>query len=502
MGDWDQIDAEIAAFKAFQAQYNAGKKDLELPIVSGYATNSASWPSLSFGRLRNEGYNVNAAVGACIGALVFASSEPRPVVKDKKGEPVGPDHPLQALLDRPNAIMSHGELLELAATYKAVGGNAYLHKVRNRTGQVVELWPYHVGHIAPVPGLNKWIAEYEYDVGDGRKQRIPAEDIVHLKWPVVDLEHPWMALAPLQQIAREVDSDTEMTRMLYAFLRNDATPRALVVYPEGTTMTAEQKEHMRQIFQAHHGGDNRGGIGFITGGANIHRLALNMQELDLTALRSVPEARICAGFRVPPEVAGLSVGMAHSTENNLAAADVRFTQRTLVPMWKRDAGELTRDLAAEFGDGLTIEYDLSEVAALQEDETAKVTRTVALFEKNGILVDELREAIGLPPLEDVLPDLHADRGKMFFYELKPTPPPAPQQPNIIDVTGTGRQPPQLTAELQDEIQEDEAEEDVKAIRAEAFKAIRRTSTETLEQRMARELAELYGETWQKVGGSV
>lgn len=391
----------------------------------------ATYRALTFDRARDEGYNVNAAVAACIRALTFAFPEPRPYVLDQNDERIA-NHPLQVLLNRPNPIMSHSELLVFIITYLAVGGNCYLHKVRNAAGMVIELWPFHDGHFTPVPGGKAWIKEYIYSLGDGQETLIPAKDVVHLKWPMPDLAQPWIALSPLRQVAKEVDTDGELTRMLHEVLINNVPIRMVINIPAGTGMDQTAADEFVARFMARH----RSGQPAVTEGvASITHMNLNLAELDLTSLRGVPESRICAAYGVPPEVAMLSVGQAHSTENNLYAADVRFTTRTLTPLWTLTAGELTQDLAPEFSGNVRVAYDVASIQALKKDETATWTRVINGYDKTLITKNEARAEMGLPPVGQLV---MTDPGDIFKTEPTPMP-----KPTILDVTPAV---PQLTDE--------------------------------------------------------
>lgn len=405
------------------------RKSAALAFVSPWRT--VTWSDLSFERMGSEGYKKNAAVYQCIQRLALGYSEPPPIVKNLKGEPQ-PTSPLQRLLNRPNPMMTHGELQNYIIHYKALGGQCYAHIVRNRLGMPVELWPYHAGQIRPVPGRTTWVDGYEYDRGDGEKVRIPVEDIIHFKWPSVDPFQPWVALAPLTAVAREVDSDSEMTRYLYALLVNDAAPRGVVTLPTGTTLSPTQATRLRDQFHLQHGGDNRGGVVILEQGATFSRTSLNMQELAFDALRRVPEARIAGAFGVPAILAGLYVGLEKATYANFKEAREQLTQDTYVPLWKADAQELTLALG---DDALVVEYDLQRVAALQEDETEKYTRAVQLFDAGVTTKNEVRIYLGFPRVKDLVRD--DPDGDVFKTD---TAAPTPQQP-IIDVTPV---PPVLT----------------------------------------------------------
>jgi HK97 family phage portal protein len=405
-----------------------GKKSAAFPYAPSWQ--KATYRPITFENARDDGYNANAAVSACVRALTFAFPEPDPILVDQTNERIS-NHPLQRLLDRPNPFMSHKELLIFAITYIAIGGNCYLHKVRNKAGQVIELWPYHDGHFSPVPG-NGWIKNYVYNIGEGREIEIPAEDVVHLKWPMPDLSQPWIALPPLRSVAKEVNTDSELTRMLHEILLNNVPIRTVINVPAGTSMSPDEADAFLARFMMRH----RGGQPALVEGANsITHMNLNLAELDLTSLRGVPESRICSAYGVPPEVAMLSIGQAHSTENNLYAADVRFSTRTLTPLWAITAGELTQDLAPEFGGNVRVLYDVASIQALKKDEVATWTRVIAGYDANLITKNEGRAEMGLVPVGQLK---ITDPGDTFKSESLPEPP--PMQPNIIDVTAS---PPQL-----------------------------------------------------------
>lgn len=419
-----------------------GLKAQQPPLVEEWQTRAGyepvTWTDYSFEHLTTEAYKSNSAVYQCINTLQFKYNEPTPVVK-KNDDPVKETHPLQRLLDKPNSNMSHAELMLYVISYKAVGGQCYLYKLRNGAREVVGLIPYHSGQVRPVPGQYEWVDHYQYGFNTGRPRDIPVEDVIHLKWPAVDLSSPWLALPPLIAAAQQVDTDSELTRMLKAVLENDAMPRTIIQMPNEVSLSQSQKEAMAAGFSARHGGGRRGGVGITERGATIARVSLNMQELAIEAIRRIPESRIAGAFRVPAILAGLYVGLEKATYSNFQEARRQLTEDTFMPMWSSDAQELTQGLAADFGDeALVVEYDTHNVAALQEDEGAKWTRAIQAFDSNVATKNEVREYIGYGPVGKLKV---SDSGDTFSDGSIPEN--AAPQPLSLDVTP---QPAQLMAE--------------------------------------------------------
>ncbi len=348
-----------------------------------------------------EGYKKNSAVFACISTLAFAFPEPPLAVfsRSRPGEVIS-GHPIRLLLNQPNPLMGEAELLQYVITYMALGGNTYLFKFRGQGDRVTELWPYHAGEMWPVASDREWISHYVYDRGDGTLREVAKRDVIHLKW-MPDPQAPGRGMPPLKAVARETDSDNELTRYLYALLRNDAMPRTALRLPETAHLSEEQYRRLKEQFQMRYGGDRRGQVAVLEGGVEIERLALDLEQLAFDTLRGVPEARIAAAFRVPPIVAGLSVGRNHSTYANYREARRSFAEQTLVPLWRSVAGEIEQGLRDDFAAGdVEIRFDLRRVEALAESESDRWRRVLDGVERGVLRVNEARVQLGYEPVAD------------------------------------------------------------------------------------------------------
>lgn len=371
-------------------------KAMNLTLTPEWARHAFMAPT--FDALTREGYKGNAAVFACISQLVMGYIEPRLMVwrQTDGGSVPLPNHPLSLLFRHPNKQMGIGELLQFTQTYKAIGGNCYWYKVRSAARRVVELIPLNDAQITPVAGGSSLVDHYEFENGTGRPNIIPADDIVQFKW-MIDPLQPWRGLAPLMAVAREVDSDNEATKYLFALLKNDAVPRLALVAPAGTVLSDDQITRMRSEWKDRYGGANRGAPAILEGGLDVRTISLNLQELAFEALHRIPEARIAAAFRVPAVLAGLNVGLEQMTYNNVDGMMEHFTKRTLVPQWRLDEEEMTADLLPEFGgrDDEIVAFDMGSVDALAEDVDKKRTWVDGAIGHGYMTVNEGRAQIGL-----------------------------------------------------------------------------------------------------------
>ena len=278
-----------------------------------------SWGPWVSGR---AGYDYTSKVGDGRGSSVVAAciawvcrTFPEAPVQIVQMEPDGTetilhDHPLAALLARPNAFYS-GELLwkatlsDLQAT-----GNAYWIKVRHRAGRPVELWWTPQTLIEP-----KWpadgsvyISHYVYKPG-GETFEVAVEDVVHFR-DGLDPANIRKGLSPLASLLREIYTDEEAASYTANLLRNMGVP-GVVISPgsDAGELHPDDAKQLKQDFQEKFTGDRRGEPLILSTKASIVPLSFSPSQMDMRTLRRVPEERISAVLGVPAIVAGLGAGL-------------------------------------------------------------------------------------------------------------------------------------------------------------------------------------------------
>lgn len=378
----------------------------------------SSFTRWAFDTLVTDAYKGNGTVYACLLVLNLTFPEPElwpwRLVDGKEAKI--PNHKLRTLMRKPNSDMGEAELMRFVITYCALGGNIYLWKQRNGAKEVISLWPFHDGDMEPVPGrdaVEGLVAYYVLDVGDGTMSNpygverfdalagmaIPKSEIIHWKW-MLDPLQPWRGIGALEAIAGggDIDISNEVRRFVYALLKNDAKPPFVVTMPEDEILDTPTLKRVRKQWQEEYGEENRGMPAFLEFGQKIQELGYDLQRLNYDSLRDGPDAAICMSFHLSPVVVGALVGLENSTYSNYEEARKALAQDTLRPLWRSFASEVEQGMSGERGYAgeVMIRHDLSQVAALQEDQEKLWTRALSAFNGSGITRAEYRQLLGYP----------------------------------------------------------------------------------------------------------
>src|SRR5215207_8427030 len=107
------------------SQAPAERKAIPLSSLVSWNELDPSWTRRGFVSLCNEGFQKNPVVYRCV-RLIAEAANRVPLVVSEGGKRLT-EHPLLALLSRPNARQAGGEMLEAVYAYLQTAGNAYLH---------------------------------------------------------------------------------------------------------------------------------------------------------------------------------------------------------------------------------------------------------------------------------------------------------------------------------------------------------------------------------------
>jgi HK97 family phage portal protein len=348
-------------------------------------------------------YKRSELVYACIKVKTNAVKDPRLIVERKQRDGTWQEvegHPLRRLLMRPNPDMDEAKLLGAMIASQDIAGVFYAEKQRSTAKAVVGLWPLNPKDVFPVPRSDGTV-EYEWRVGSPPYKTIPAEDMLVIRdW---NIDSKYKPLAPLAVALGATDADAAQTDYIRAFFNNAGVPSGILTTEQ--ELNQEQSDLLRDRWRAKFARflGRQHDIAVLGKGATYSRAGANLDELDSESVRGVTETRVCMVFGVPPLIVYAYIGLTRATYSNLKEAWASFWDATLSPTLKDIRSALLWGLLSEFesedaiyGEQVRLSWDLSRVAALQEDVDAAQNRSRANFQAGGMTLNEFRSAIGTP----------------------------------------------------------------------------------------------------------
>ncbi len=372
--------------------------------VSTWHAGLAQFPGVSYERLARQGYGKNELVYACLEELCSSASEPR-MAMYREGEPE-PErimhHQALDLFNRPNPWLSRYAFMAGIILYRYLAGNVYVEKVRSRSGQVVEFWLLRPDRMRVIPDPARYIAAYEYRIGNETFMLRP-EDVIHIK-----TNHPlddFYGMPPLAAAMERVDTDNLMRQFVASFFTNAGVPAGILNIKQ--QLEDEDRAAINERYRSSFGG-----------GAGWHSLMVldnveaQYQPLGLSTgarglaapeLDEINEARIPMVTGVPLELIGARLGMIHGNRSTMKEARASFWDETLSPLYAEIAEAFTLGMQGEYDGSEAFDYfevDTSRVKALQEDEDKKHERLRADMLAGGISREEFREELGREPEMD------------------------------------------------------------------------------------------------------
>jgi len=308
----------------------------------------------------------------------------------------GPGAILQ-LWDYPNEWYSGRTLQKAMLLDYMTEADCYALKVRNGSGRVMELWWLPSFLVEPCGNENEYITHYRYNP-NGVPIDLDPQDVIHIK-DGMDPRNPKRGLNRLKALVREIYTDEEASQFSATVLSNMGVP-GVIISPESTGIAANNRitdaEGVKQRYIETFGGDRRGEPMVLTAPTKVQVLSWSPSDMQLTELRRLPEERLSAVFGIAAIVAGLGAGLDRSTYSNMEEARAAATEEFLVPTWSDWGADLRVQLLEEFADWkqFVVDFDISEVRVLSEDQNALWERNLNALTKGGITRRVFKENVG------------------------------------------------------------------------------------------------------------
>jgi HK97 family phage portal protein len=354
------------------------------------------WSPRDVASLTKAGFTGNP-VGFRAVKLIAEAAAAIPVIVQDAGQRFD-QHPVQALLARPNAGQGRAEMFEALFGQLLLTGNGYLEAALAEDAVPVELHVLRSDRMSVVPGADGWPVAYEYAVG-GRKHRFAVTEgispICHIKSFHPQDDH--YGMSALTAAAAAIDVHNAASRWSKALLDNAARPSGAIVYA-GTdghsTLTADQYDRLLMEMETQHqGARNAGRPMLLEGGLDWKPMGFSPSDMEFQKTKEAAAREIAVAFGVPPMILGIP---GDATYANYQEANRAFYRLTVLPLVSRVFEALSGWLSDVSGLDVVLRPDLDQVPALTAERDAQWRR---VSEADFLTEAEKRSILGLQPRE-------------------------------------------------------------------------------------------------------
>ena len=332
---------------------------------------------------------------------------------------------LTNLFEHPNEKQSHTEFLEECLAYRLITGNEFIYGL-SPSGYQEDLFtkiycmPSQLVSIVlgdwqnPVRGYNVNYFGYGSDIIEKEKvchikSLNPSYnsntflDLNNLSWQSAD-KYGLYGLSPMSPLCRVVRKSNDNLLAQMKLIQN-GHPLGILSSDSERGLTGEQAKEAQKAYQDNYGGANNKGKVMLTS-ANLKWLNLGLNSVDMQLLDS-DKADLESIARVYGVPLPLMLNDA-ATFNNLKEAQRQLWEGAIIPLLSSHRDGLNRWLiqpyAKKYNKNLYLDYDISHVQSLKQDEKEQVEILAKEIESGIISPNEAREIRGREKITDPLMD--------------------------------------------------------------------------------------------------
>lgn len=267
-----------------------------------------------------------------------------PFIVYERLEPFGkrraPEHPLfRVLHDSPNPEMTSFVWREVSMAHLVTWGNCYSEIVRNRLGEVVQLWPLRPDRVRVM--RDDMTDQKFYRVYDkaGSYTRLEAVDVFHVPGLGYDGNVGYSVINTLAKAIGLGLSAQEYARRLWD---NNARPGGILTVPKETPMTDEATNKLRNQFAASHEGlSNAQRFAILRDGITFNEVGIPPEDAQFIQTRTFQTQEIARGMRLSPHKIG---DLSRATFSNIEQLALEHVQDALGGWSARIEQQVQKDL--------------------------------------------------------------------------------------------------------------------------------------------------------------
>lgn len=364
-----------------------------------------SWTKREFVSFAREAYKQNVVAFQAVNKLATAVASIE--WEAWKGDTVIENHPVLALLQRPNPMQSGADWWKTRVSYLLLAGDSFDERVVGTTS-IEELWPLRPDRVTIKQGASGLPSGYEYKVNNrktffGANEITGDSDIIHTRLfnPLDDL----YGLAPVEAAAYAVDQHNSSMTWIQSLLQNSARPSGALVVDKETGLSDEEFNRLQiEIEGKYSGSANAGRPMLLEGGLDWKQMGFSPVDMEILRIKDSAARDISLAFGVPPLLLNIP---GDNTYANYREARLGFYEDTVLPFVNFLAADLAAGLRAYFPD-LELKPNKDKIEAIADKRTKLWEMADA---SDDLTLNESRELKGFDPLP-------APLGNMLMVEVR------------------------------------------------------------------------------------
>ena len=227
-----------------------------------------------------------------------------------------------------------------------------------------------------------------------------AAEVKHFKlWNPLD---DYQGLSPLAAAALSIDQNNMVSKHNIALLANGARPSGAIVFKPADDagnrllLTDSQREQLQSdLANRFKGVNNAGRPMLLEGDFDWKEMGMSPKDMDFMNQANMTAKDIALCFGVPSQLIGIPDAQTYA---NVQEARLALYEETIIPLARRIESDLNEWLAPEFGDDISISYDIDAIPAMTE-RRRRIYENVTSAVRDGIISrNEARERLGLEPI--------------------------------------------------------------------------------------------------------
>jgi len=288
------------------------------------------------------------------------------IVNGKKIVKPAEGHGVQTLLESPNDEQDYHAFMYSLVVDDVLMGNEFIWRAK-KTGQLI-LLPSEATNVDvdTVGGIKGYRVYYQQDVGRKAISFKP-EEICHIRRP--NPSSRIYGLSPFIPGKMPVLFNRFTAQYLNNFYQKGAQPGLILEVSEATN-EEKAKRLLRSVENSYHGRTNQRRTMILPKGVTAQTMTHTLADQQLIDYIKSNRETIINLLQVPKHELGLAESGSLGSEEYKTAIK-NFWAGQLRSVMRRIAGSLTKFFAKELGPGYFLEFDVSDVDVLQEDQAHK-----------------------------------------------------------------------------------------------------------------------------------